>query len=288
MKKFTKKILIDQCGFTESEAYLIMDYQKKIPLLSETNDVEGFIIDARSLYRQLNPDDSDGHHFTTWWNRRVKSYRFEENLDFSAISPFWEERNPSDIAKGGDLRSKDYLITIDMAKQLAMVEKSEVGSLSRKYFILMEKCVKRYTKWNLVRQPLRQGYRQMDKALNAYLCKTVQRNADDWDYKYEANALNIMATGFTAQEIRLYVGATDNITRDHLTEVYNSYLLKMQELDTMYLNMGMNKLQRYQMLKDSFDALFPNPVLLKGDSSRRKVEENKNKLLQEVKEKSNM
>lgn len=70
--------------------------------------------------------------------------------------------------------------------------------------------------------------------------RMVQRNADEWDYKIEADALNIIATGYLAKEIRLFVGCKDNIIRDSLTATYNEYLLKLQELNVIYLGMNMN------------------------------------------------
>ncbi|MGE9658029.1 antA/AntB antirepressor family protein [Snodgrassella alvi] len=41
--------------------------------------------------------------------------------------------------RGGDRRSKEYHLTLDMAKELAMVEKTEVGRQVRKYFIQCER-----------------------------------------------------------------------------------------------------------------------------------------------------
>ena len=80
-------------------------------------------------------------------------------------------------------------------------------------------------------------------------------------------------------------GCKDNITRDSLTATYNEYLLKLQELNIVYLGMNMNRYDRYKMLKQSFDILFPNAVPIKDDVDINRIIENKNKLLEEVKEK---
>ena len=165
------------------------------------------------------------------------------------------------------------------------MENTDNGALCRKYFILMERAVKRNVEWELIRYPLRQGYKQIQKALNEYMQRMVQRNADDWDYRFEADALNVIATGFKAQEIRLYVGCQDTRTRDSLTVTYNEYLLKLQELNIIYLGMNLNRYDRYKMLKQSFDILFPNSVPIKDDVDINRIIENKEKLLNEVKEK---
>ena len=47
--------------------------------------------------------------------------------------------------RGGDRRSRDYHITLDMAKELAMVENSEKGKQARRYFIACEKQAKQGT-----------------------------------------------------------------------------------------------------------------------------------------------
>lgn len=46
VKKFTKRQLLDQCGFTAEEAQIILDYQKELPILLEDNDTW---INARDL-----------------------------------------------------------------------------------------------------------------------------------------------------------------------------------------------------------------------------------------------
>ena len=125
----------------------------------------------------------------------------------------------------------------------------------------------------------------MQKALDDYMIRMVQRNADEWDYRFEADALNIIATGFKAQEIRNYVGCKDKITRDSLTVTYNKYLLKLQELNVVFLGQNMNRYERYKMLKESFDILFPNAIPIKNDIDIEIVQQNKQKLLDEAKEK---
>ena len=38
IKKFNKRQLLDQCGFTVEEAQIILGYQKKLPVLLQVND----------------------------------------------------------------------------------------------------------------------------------------------------------------------------------------------------------------------------------------------------------
>ena len=284
MKKFNKRQLVDQCGFTPDETKTILDYQKKLPILVENDNMDNFCVDARDLWKQLGEPQGK---FADWIKRKLITKKtkggaliFIENKDYSTISQKCEIANT-----GGFKEHLEYMLTVECAKNISMMENTDNGALCRKYFILMERAVKRNVEWELIRYPLRQGYKQMQKALNEYMQRMVQRNADDWDYRFEADALNVIATGFKAQEIRLYVGCQDTRTRDSLTATYNEYLLKLQELNIIYLGMNLNRYDRYKMLKQSFDILFPNAVPIKDDVDINRIIENKEKLLNEVKEK---
>ncbi|QMT41385.1 antA/AntB antirepressor family protein [Neisseria shayeganii] len=84
-------------------------------------------VNARDLHKSLNV----GRRFATWIVERIKEYGFIENQDFVAIS------QKREIGHG---RGKiDYHLTLDMAKELAMVEKTEVGREVRRYFIECER-----------------------------------------------------------------------------------------------------------------------------------------------------
>lgn len=282
IKKFTKRQLLDQCGFEAKEAQIILDYQKKLPVLVENEGINEFCINARDLWKQLGEPQGK---FADWVKRKLVSKKtkggvliFFEKKDYITVSQKCEIANTK-----GFKSINEYLLTVECAKNLSMMENTDVGALARRYFILMEKAVKKNVEWELIRYPLREGYKKMQEALNLYMNRMIQKDADDWDYKIEANALNIIATGFSAQEIRLFVGCKDNITRDSLTTTYNEYLMKLQEWNILCLGINMNRYERYLKLKEFFDITFPNAVLIRDDVDIRKVIENKNKLIEEVK-----
>lgn len=282
IQKFTKRQLLDQCGFTAKEVQVILDYQKKLPILSEDNDTW---INAKDLWEQLSVQKK----YTDWIKNQIKTFDLIEN------STYLTKSLQREIANNGTSTITEYYIQVETAKSITLVsgykggnvskELKENSKLAHKYFILMEKAVKRNIEWELIRYPLREGYKKMQDALNQYMNRMIQKNADDWDYKIEADALNVIATGFPAKEIRLFVGCKDNITRDSLTATYNEYLMKLQELNIVYLGMNMNRYDRYKMLKQSFDILFPNAVPIKDDIDMNRIQANKQKLLDEVKEK---
>jgi len=282
IKKFNKRQLLDQCGFTAEDVQVILDYQKRLPILLEDNDTW---INAKNLWEQLKVKDK----YADWIKTQIKTFELVENISYITNSV------QTEIANNGSKELIEYQIKVETAKSITLVigykggnvskELKENSKLAHKYFILMEKALKRNIEWELIRYPLREGYKKMQDALNQYMNRMIQKNADDWDYKIEADALNVIATGFPAKEIRLFVGCKDNITRDSLTATYNEYLMKLQELNIVYLGMNMNRYDRYKMLKQSFDILFPNAVPIKDDIDMNRIQANKQKLLDEVKEK---
>lgn len=87
---------------------------------------------ARELHKQLN----NHTRFDKWIERRINEYGFEENEDYQV------ERKTRKGGSSGRLRT-DYLLTIDMAKELAMIENNEEGRKIRRYFINAEKAFKK-------------------------------------------------------------------------------------------------------------------------------------------------
>lgn len=90
------------------------------------------LINARELHDFLQSKQ----HFSDWIKKRISDYGFEENLDFIGV-------HKKMITEAGFFGSrqkevKEYHITLDMAKELCMLERSEIGRQARRHFIKME------------------------------------------------------------------------------------------------------------------------------------------------------
>ena len=94
------------------------------------NGEEQLLCNARELHEHLQV----GRVFANWIKGRIEEYGFVENQDYILIC----QNGQIKTGQGGDRRSKEYYLTLDMAKELAMVEKTEVGRQVRKYFIQCE------------------------------------------------------------------------------------------------------------------------------------------------------
>lgn len=97
--------------------------------LINIKEVEGKqLISARELHDFLESKQD----FTTWMKNRIDNYGFIEDEDFT-LHKFIE----------GKVWKHDYVISIDMAKELSMVERNDKGKEARKYFIECEKKLKK-------------------------------------------------------------------------------------------------------------------------------------------------
>ncbi len=93
--------------------------------------VEMDAVDARELHTFLEV----GKMFAHWIQDRIQKYGFIENQDFVIDLPV----SANQTGRGGDRRSKDYILTLGMAKELAMVERTPKGRDARRYFIEIER-----------------------------------------------------------------------------------------------------------------------------------------------------
>lgn len=83
-------------------------------------------VNARELHEYLE----NGDKYSTWIKDRIERYNFLEGQDFLSFSEKAE--------KAGRPRT-EYYVSLDMAKELCMVERNEKGREARKYFIECEK-----------------------------------------------------------------------------------------------------------------------------------------------------
>lgn len=67
------------------------------------------------------------------WFPRMCEYGFTENEDFAVTDNFVPN------SAGGPQRQKDAILSIDMAKELCMLQRNEKGKIARRYFIQLEK-----------------------------------------------------------------------------------------------------------------------------------------------------
>ncbi|WP_208442299.1 antA/AntB antirepressor family protein [Bartonella raoultii] len=85
-------------------------------------------VNARELHTFLEVKTS----FKDWIIRRIKECKFKEGYNFCS---FLSESS-------GGRPSKEYYLTLDMAKHLSMIERNDKGHEARQYFIKCERLLK--------------------------------------------------------------------------------------------------------------------------------------------------
>ncbi|HCQ0565808.1 TPA: antA/AntB antirepressor family protein [Escherichia coli] len=102
-----------------------------IPVFNGTISNEtALLCNARDLHAFLGVKKV----FAAWITNRISEYEFIENQDHILLSNLGKQTS----GRGGHNR-KDYHLTLDTAKELAMVERNEKGRQIRRYFIECEK-----------------------------------------------------------------------------------------------------------------------------------------------------
>ena len=200
-----------------------------IPLHSQT--INGTTVETVSA-RELHSFLESKQDFSTWIKNRIEKYGFVENVDY-LLHKIVEQ------APSGAKHKTEYYITLDMAKQLAMVENNEKGMQVRKYFIECEK--KSHT---VVQQPI-QPVGEVEDKLRAYAYGMTLLNIDDVSKQaYVANAIEQL-TGVSVPyrpqlEQKTYsateIGNQLNISANKVGKITNAHNLKTSEYGVRVLD----------------------------------------------------
>lgn len=94
----------------------------------DLNDNHEPIVSGRQLHEALGVNSN----YTTWFDR-MTDYGFTENEDYILLSNFGNQ-----TGRGGH-NKVDHIIKLDMAKEIAMIQRTERGKQVRQYFIQVEK-----------------------------------------------------------------------------------------------------------------------------------------------------
>lgn len=87
------------------------------------------VVNARELHAFLESK----RQFANWIQDRIEKYGFTDGEDYTSFNEIVKREN------GGGTTRTEYLLTMDTAKEIAMVENNEKGRQVRRYFIECEK-----------------------------------------------------------------------------------------------------------------------------------------------------
>lgn len=124
----------------------------------EINENHEPVMSARDLHEFLEIETQ----YTKWF-LRMAEYGFEDNQDYIAIS---QKRL---TAQGNKTEYTDHIIKIDMAKEIAMIQRSEKGKIARQYFLQIEK------EWNSPEKVMARALRIADESIKSLQLQNTQQ-----------------------------------------------------------------------------------------------------------------
>lgn len=165
--------------------------EKSIVPVYEKNCVDGSnfheqVVNARELWKALEI----GRDFSNWVKDRLEAIGAVENVDYCLLAKSGEQNG-----RGGSNRI-DYILTMDTAKEMAMLERNEKGKMLRRYFIEAEK---RYREMKLIRARSKAERRLFTDILKEVLPESPNKK---WAYKQYTDLIYKHVTGYNAKQLR--------------------------------------------------------------------------------------
>ena len=189
-------------------------------ILKVNYDNEQPTVSARELHEKLNI----GTQYTKWFER-MTGYGFLENVDFQAIS---QKRL---TAQGNETTYTDHDISIDMAKQICMIQRSPEGKKIRQYFLDLEKA------WNTPEQVMARALKLADKEIDRLKADNKVLLEDTARMKPK----EIFADAVSASHTTILIGELAKLLRQNGIDIGakrlfawmrdNGYLVKRQGTD---------------------------------------------------------
>lgn len=229
------------------------DFASLVPVISsQIGGRESNIVSAKALHKTLGV----GRVFSSWFNARVDEYGFinttdyveSDPLDFRNQSTTIDQLTPERVFNPKRGRpEKDYLITLDMAKELAMVERNEQGRAVRRYFIQCEQELHRSVPEIAAR--LRHQLKSRIGAANMFkaMCSALEaaraeqgKQTSQNHYTNESNMIaRIVLGGMTAKQWAQAHGI-DGDPRDSMNAEQLEHLSYMESTNITLIDMGMD------------------------------------------------
>lgn len=142
-------------------------------------DLDTQTVSARELHNQLGIST----RFNDWFHRMTE-YGFSENVDFYS--------KMSKTSETGGRPSVDYDISVDMAKQICMIQRTPEGKQVRQYLIDLEKA------WNTPEQVMARALRIANRTIESLKAENVMLVERNNEMKPKAIFADAVATSRTS------------------------------------------------------------------------------------------
>lgn len=187
-------------------------------LLKINFETEQPTVSARELHEGLQITD----RFSRWFERMTE-YGFQESSDFTSV------KSSTLVNNGATRELQDYQISIDMAKQICMLQRTEQGRKYRQYFLDLEKA------WNTPEQIFARALKMADKEIDKLKNHNAKLLADNEEMKPKA----LFADAVSASKTSILIGELAKILKQNGIDIGqnrlfawmrdNGYLIKSGE-----------------------------------------------------------
>lgn len=187
-------------------------------LLKVNYDNERITLSARELHEFLEIKTK----YKDWFPRMC-TYGFDENVDYRAMA---QKRA---TAQGNETTYVDHEITLDMAKEIAMIQRSEKGKEVRQYFLELER------RWNSPEAVMNRALEYSRKQVKALMEEKQGLIEENKELKPKA----LFADAVSASNESILIGQLAKLIRQNGYEIgqnrlfewmrENEYLIKKGE-----------------------------------------------------------
>lgn len=188
-------------------------------LFNATTNGDKLTLSARELYKELNI----AGRFSRWFEQ-MSEYGFEENVDFTSV------QNCTVVNNGATRELQDYRITLDMAKEIAMLQRNEKGKEIRRKLIELEKA------WN-------SPEKVMARALDIAHKTIANLQIENEEMKPKAIFADAVATSDTS----ILIGDLAKLIKQNGTDIGQKRLFERMRNDGYLIKKGTSKNMPTQM-----------------------------------------
>ena len=182
-------------------------------------DENNMTVSARDLHDALGIDTDFRH-----WFPRMCEYGFSEGPDFNTVK---NDRVQFEGNREVSREVTDYQISIDMAKEICMIQRTEKGKEVRRYFLDLEKA------WNTPEQIMARALKIADQKINHLTEQNKALAADNEQMKPKA----LFADAVASADTSILIGDLAKLIRQNGIEIGQKRLFTWMR-DNGYLMKG--------------------------------------------------
>ncbi len=193
------------------------------------------------------------------WFPRMCEYGFIEGIDFNSLK---FERVQTEGNRNVKRTINDHQLTISMAKEICMIQRTQKGRIFRRYFIQCEEILKKM----LEERHNTAIERAKGIGIRTALTDVIKASSENermhgHAYSLYTDLIYRALFGYTAKQLREILGVTkkENL-RDYLNESEIAAIAKYEDVAKSLMNAGWDydEIKTFLMNKNNFKVTFEN------------------------------